>query len=112
MFQKRPQHRGHRGATSNQTGEVYLRLPREGEILGVVVSMKGGSRMVVQCEDGKERMARIPGKIRRKIWIKDGDIVLVIPWQVQGDEKADISFRYTHVQAEQLKQRGLLKLNV
>ena len=82
---------------------------RQGEIMGIVVEMKGGSRMIVDCEDGKERMCRIPGKIRRKVWIKEGDYVLIIPWSVQGDEKADIEYRYTAMQAEQLRRKGIIK---
>ena len=93
-----------------QPGEEFrLRMPRPGEIMGVVMEMKGGSRMMVQCEDGKERMARIPGKIRRQVWIRAGDYVLVLPWSVEGDEKADIAYRYTSLQAEQLRRKGILK---
>ena len=65
--------------------------------------------MMVHCADGKERMCRVPGKIKRRIWVKEGDYVLITPWAVEGDEKADIAFRYTRVQAEQLKARGILK---
>ncbi len=91
------------------TGEIHLRMPRPGEIMGIVTDMKGGSRMTVQCEDGKERMARIPGKIRRQVWVRPGDYVLVVPWSVEGDEKADIAYRYTAVQSEQLKRKGIIK---
>jgi translation initiation factor 1A len=92
--------------------ESRIRLPRKGEIVGKVLELKGGSRMVVACLDGKERMARIPGKIRRGVWIREGDIVLVVPWSVEGDEKADIAYRYTRVQAEALQRRGVLPPNL
>ena len=83
-------------------------MPRPGEILGIVLSMHGGARMLVQCQDGKERMCRVPGKIKRAIWVREGDYVLIVPWSVEGDEKGDISYRYTRVQAEQLRRRGLI----
>ena len=98
------------GYHNNTEGEVRLRLPRKGEIFGVVLQLSGGSRMIVQCIDGKERMARIPGKIKRRIWIKEGDIVLVVPWSVEGDEKSDIAYRYTKVQADMLRDKGILKI--
>ena len=65
--------------TPNASGEgfVRVRLPREGEILGVVIGNVGGGRLQVQCKDGKERLCRIPGKIRRNIWVRQGDVVLL-----------------------------------
>ena len=86
------------------------RLPRKGEILGVVTEMHGGARMMVDCTDGKKRLCRVPGKIKRQIWVKIGDYVIVEPLSVEGDEKADIAYCYTRVQAEQLRRQGLLKI--
>ncbi|MBI5635418.1 translation initiation factor eIF-1A [Candidatus Micrarchaeota archaeon] len=86
-----------------------LRLPRQGEIFGQVLDLKGGSRMMVECLDGKTRLCRIPGKIRSKLWIKAGDWVLVTPWSIEPNEKADIAFRYTNIQAEMLRKKGFLK---
>lgn len=84
-------------------------MPRPGEILGVVTEMKGGARMIVQCEDGKERLCRVPGRIRRQVWVRVGDRVLITPWPVEGDSRGDIAYRYTSLQAEQLKRKGVLK---
>ena len=91
--------------------EERIRLPRKGEFFGVVIAMQGGARMIVQCEDGKERMCRVPGSIKRQVWVKEGDLVVLEPWSVQGDEKADITYRYTRLQVEKLRQRGLLKMD-
>ncbi|NYZ78930.1 translation initiation factor eIF-1A [Candidatus Micrarchaeota archaeon] len=86
-----------------------VRLPRKGEVLGVVISMMGGSRMLVDCIDGKERLVRIPGKIKRTIWVKSGDVVLVKPWEIEADKKADLVWRYTRLQADWLRREGHLK---
>lgn len=86
-----------------------VRLPREGEILGVVIGTLGGGRLHVQCKDGVERICRIPGKIRRNIWVRDGDIVIIIPWEIGGDKKADIVWRYNKYQAEYLRSKGHIK---
>lgn len=88
--------------------EERLRIPRKGEIVGKVIEMSGGSRMIVACQDGKERMARIPGSIRRRVWVKEGDVVLVEPWSVEGDEKCDIRYRYTRLQVDNLQRRNIL----
>ena len=92
--------------------EVRLRLPRrhEGEMFALVLELKGGSRMSVQCEDGKERLARIPGRVRRKLWIKSGDYLVIKPWSVEGDAKCDLEYRYTSVQSSALKRKGFLKM--
>lgn len=92
-----------------QVGWVRLPKPEEGEILGVVVGNVGGGRLTVQCKDGKERMCRIPGKIRRFIWVRDGDIVILKPWDIGGDKKADIIWRYNKFQAEFLRNKGYIK---
>lgn len=77
-------------------------------MLGVVTSMLGAGHMKVLCEDGKERLCRIPGKMRKKIWVKEGDVVIVVPWSFQP-EKGDIIWRYTGPQVEWLEKKGLLK---
>ena len=87
----------------------WVKLPRDNEILGVVIGTLGGGRLMVQCKDGKERMARIPGKIRRHIWVRDGDIVIIVPWEIGGDKKADIVWRYNKLQAEYLRRQGHIK---
>jgi translation initiation factor 1A len=83
-----------------------LRFPKEGEVLGVVLGLMGGSRMKVACKDGKERMCRIPGKLKNKIWVKEGDVVIVRPFQIQGDIKGDVIWRYFPTQSRILKEEG------
>ncbi len=83
-------------------------MPMENELLGVVEQMLGASRMLVRCKDDKTRICRIPGKIKRRIWIKEGDIVIVKPWSVQGDKKGDVVWRYTKTQVEKLISQGLI----
>ncbi len=81
-------------------------MPKEEEVLGVVISTLGGSRMRVACKDGKERVCRIPGKLRNKIWVKENDVVIVKPWEIEGDTKGDIIWRYYPLQARILREKG------
>ena len=85
------------------------RLPRAGEVLGVIIEMLGSGRIRAECEDGFTRICRIPGKIRKRLWMRAGDVVLVKPWKVQTNERADIAWRYTHTQASWLKKKGYIK---
>ncbi len=83
-------------------------MPRGGEVLGIVEQTLGASRMLVRCKDSKTRVCRIPGKIKRRIWVKEGDVVIVKPWSVQGEEKGDIIWRYTRPQVDRLVNQGLI----
>ena len=100
------------GGPSPLGDEIRVRMPRryEGEIFAQVVEQKGGSRMIVDCEDGKQRLCRIPGRIRQRLWVKDGDYLIIKPWSVEGDAKCDLEYRYTGVQVDALRRRGLLKM--
>lgn len=91
----------------NET-EHFLRLPSNKEIVGVVVSMLGASIALVMCADGKERKGRIPGRLKRSMWIKPGDVVLIEPWPVAGDKNGDIVYRYSKADALALKEKGYL----
>lgn len=98
------------GGQSNGEQEIIrVRLPRRGQLLGEVEQLLGDRRMLVKCTDGHTRLCRIPGKIRRRIWIKEGNIVLLEPWSVQSNEKGDILWRYTLQQGDWLDRNGHLK---
>ncbi len=84
-------------------------LPRGTQVLGLCEQRVGGSRMKVKCMDGKERNCRIPGRLKRKLWIREGDILLIEPWELGGDEKGDVIYKYKPMQAEFLRRKGLLK---
>lgn len=60
--------------------ESDLRMPEEDEVFATVMSMLGANRVKVRCADGVERTARIPGKMRKRVWIREDDVVLVSPW--------------------------------
>ncbi|GAB3042058.1 translation initiation factor eIF-1A [Natronobiforma cellulositropha] len=82
-----------------------LRMPAESEVFATVTAMLGANRVTVRCSDGKERTARIPGKMQKRVWIREDDVVLVDPWDWQ-DEKADITWRYEKAEADQLRRDG------
>ena len=94
---------------ANNEGEITLRvsLPYKpkGEMFAVAETFQGGSRLQVICEDGIRRMGRIPGKLRRRMWVRENDLLIVVPWSFQ-DSKADVKFRYTPTQTANLKRRG------
>ncbi len=84
-----------------------VRLPEDDEVLGVVAELLGANRLEVRCEDGETRTARIPGSMQKRVWISEDDIVVVEPWSWQ-EEKADVVYRYTQQEAEELRRRELI----
>ncbi|HLC72820.1 MAG TPA: translation initiation factor eIF-1A [Candidatus Nanoarchaeia archaeon] len=86
-----------------------VRLPRDKETLGILDQRLGASRMRVRCMDGKTRICRIPGRLKRRIWVQEGDTLLVEPWELGGDEKGDIIFKYKQTQVSWLQRNGYLK---
>jgi translation initiation factor 1A len=93
------------GMDSDEAVNRY-RMPdgRNREMFAIADQLMGASKLKVMCEDGKSRMARIPGKMKRRMWIKPGDLVIVKPWDFQ-DDKADVKYRYVRTQAVNLSRR-------
>lgn len=86
-----------------------VRIPRGKEVMGKVDQRVGANRMIIACFDGKVRNCRIPGRLKRALWIRSGNIVLVEPWEFEGDKKGDIIFNYTPSQISWLERKGFLK---
>ena len=90
-------------------GKIRVKMPNKkvNEMFALASQILGGRRVTVLCEDGESRMARIPGKMRRRQWVREGDLIIVWPWDFQ-DSKADVKHRYTKTQAMYLSRKGVL----
>ncbi len=84
--------------------------PSANDVLGVAIKLLGFDRVLVKCQDGHERLCRIRGKMKRRVWIREGDVVLVSPWDFQSDKRGDLIWRYTKAQAETLRKKGYLTI--
>jgi len=87
-----------------------MMLPTVNDILGVAVKLLGYDRVLVKCQDGHERLCRIRGKMKRRVWIRVGDVVLVSPWDFQSESRGDLIWRYTRAQADLLRRKGYLTI--
>ena len=94
-------------------GKIRVKMPNKkiNEMFALAEQILGGRRVTVLCADGETRMARIPGKMRRRQWVRDGDLIIVWPWDFQ-DAKADVKHRYTKTQAMYLSRKGVLPPDV
>lgn len=96
----------------NSQEPLRVRTPRGREVLGIVDAMLGSNKLRVRCQDDRIRLCRIPGKLRKKVWMHEGDVVLVEPWEIQGETNADIIMKYNPTQVSWLRKKGLLRLEV
>jgi len=94
--------------TEEELSEMVL--PSANDILGIAIKLLGFDRVLVKCQDGNERLCRIRGKMKRRVWIREGDVVLVSPWDFQSDRRGDLIWRYTKSQAEMLRKKGYLTI--
>ena len=102
--------KGQKGRTKNAQGEILrVKLPRGREVLGILDQRVGASRIVVRCMDGKTRNCRVPGRLKRRLWLRPGNVVLVEPWEFQGDERGNVIFKYSNAAVAWLKRKGHLK---
>lgn len=94
---------------SQTPGEYKLRTPNkeEGEYFALVTVMPGTEYIKVMCEDGVERAARIPGKLRNRVFIKENDVVIVKKREYE-ENKVDVMWRFLPLQVQKLRERGLL----
>jgi len=70
-----------------------------------VEKMLGNGRVYVKCFDEVMRVGHIRGKMRRKVWIAAGDLVLCSLREFQN-KKCDIILKYLPDEVKQLKAQG------
>ena len=94
---------------SGSGDKIRVPLPKRkvNEMFAIADQILGGRRVRAVCEDGDSRLARIPGKMRRRQWVREGDLIVVQPWDFQ-DEKANVVMRYTKTQSLYLSRKGVL----
>merc|ERR1711935_658870 len=79
-----------------------LIFKEDGQEYAQVTRMLGNGRLEAFCFDGVNRLCHIRGKLRKRVWIGVGDIVLLGFREFQ-DQKADIILKYDGDEARSLK---------
>ena len=90
---------------------VRARLPRDKEVIGIIEQRLGGNKMMVNCLDGKTRNCRVPGRLKRALWLRPEDVVIIEPWELDNT-KGDVIFKYRKNQIAWLRREGYLKTEV
>ncbi|MFW9864774.1 MAG: translation initiation factor eIF-1A [Candidatus Thorarchaeota archaeon] len=102
-----------KGRDAEEPGVTRVKYPSKklGEIFAIVIDILGGDRMRVFCEDGQYRIGRIRGKIKKRVWIRRADLVIVNPWEWEtqtkdGLGKCEITWRYTRAERSWLERNN------
>lgn len=100
-----------KGKKSSNHFSKKLILKNEGDDVedqeyGKIVKVSGGGRFRVFCFDGKERMGTVCGQMRKRVWVKSDDIVLICKWTGIQDEKCTIVHKYDSDEAHKLQSMG------
>ncbi len=82
-------------------------LPKGREVIGIIEQRLGGNKMMINCVDGKQRNCRVPGRLKRKLWLRPEDIVIVEPWELDNT-KGDVLLKYKPNQIEWLRKNNFL----
>merc|ERR1711865_21653 len=93
-----------RGKNENEEKRELV-FKEDGQEYAQVLRMLGNGRLEAQCIDGVKRLCHIRGKMRKKVWVNTGDIVLVGLRDYQ-DDKADVIQKYMADEARSLKAYG------
>ncbi|PHJ22167.1 translation initiation factor eif [Cystoisospora suis] len=99
-----------RGKNDNEGEKRELQYKEDGQEYGQVIRMLGNGRLEAYCFDGVKRLCHIRGKMRKRVWVNSGDIVLVSLRDFQND-KGDVIAKYNPDEARLLKQYGELPAN-
>jgi translation initiation factor 1A len=104
--------KGHRKGKHEDTSKKELLLKGDGQEYGQVTKMLGNGRLECHLLNlNKSILCTIRGSMRKRVWINQGDIVLVSLREFQND-KADIMHKYNHGDVRTLQQKGLIPNNI
>jgi len=103
--------RAKRAANGPQQRQSQLTFKGHEQEYGQVLRMLGNGRCEVSCFDGVKRLCQICGKMRKRVWVCQGDLVLVSLRDFQ-DEKGDIILKYTADDARNLQAYGEIPGNI
>jgi len=95
-----------RGKNENEEKRELV-FKEHGQEYAQVLRMLGNGRLEAQCVDGVKRLCHIRGKMRKKVWVNTGDIILLGLREYQ-DEKADVIQKFMADEARSLKAYGEL----
>lgn len=98
---------------NNFNKERMLEIADNGQVYGKVIKKLGGDFMKLLCSDGQERMGYIRGKMRKKEWLNENDIVLCtlnsFGTDISNKNKCTIELKYRMEEIHTLESQGRIQ---
>jgi translation initiation factor 1A len=88
-----------------QQAKRHILYKEDDQIYAQIIKNMGDRRFECLCFDGETRICHIRGKMRKRVWIKVDDIVLVTLREFQS-EKGDIIHKYNPDEVRTLRKKG------
>ena len=89
-----------------------LLIKEEGQDYAQILRLLGQGRVEANCFDGPtKRMCTIRGKLRNRVWMNVGDVILVSLREF-GDDKADVIHKYYPEEGFELQELGEIPENI
>ena len=95
-------------ARDEEPKNIKAPLPKGRELIGIVEQRHGGNKMKINCLDGKDRVGRVPGRLKRYLWLRPNDVVIIEPWELD-DTKGDVLLKYNPGQVRWLRANNHLE---
>ena len=97
----------HKRGKANRSNDTKrdLELRDDLQEYGLVVKLLGNCRCEIKCSDGVTRLGHIRGKMKKRVWVNAGDIILASLRDYQ-DSKCDIIVKYNPSEINKLKSYG------
>jgi len=89
--------------------ELRIAIPENSEFYAKVIKQMGCRRVRVLCSD-KVRSCMIPGKMWKRVWLNEGDIILCQGYANSSvnDDVCVVCYKYTPTEISSLKNKGFL----
>lgn len=97
-----------KGNMQNQKRDIVYADPEEGEEYAQVKRAFGHLRLELQLAGGSTVIGVIRGAMVRKVWIGQGDVVLVCKREFNEDDTVDIIHRYTPAEVRSLVKENAI----
>ncbi|EJW04617.1 translation initiation factor eIF-1A [Edhazardia aedis USNM 41457] len=100
-----------RSRKKQDNSERPLSYAIDGEsVYGQVIQPLGGSRFEVNCADSITRIAKVAGRMHKRVWIHKHDFVLV-SLRESEPKKGDIIVKYFPPEVKVLRESNLIPAN-
>lgn len=91
--------------------EDNIPFKQDNQEYAIITQLYGSSRLKVKIIDSdRELICNIPGKFRRRVWVKKDDIILVSVRAFQ-DSHCDMIYRYSPDEVKKLQAYGEIGSN-